>query len=174
MEAPELRELILEVYTARKDTKEYLEFYLNPDSEKLAEKYRTKIVREFVSRTGVLKRHPRRSVCKRAIADFKSFSPDPEVLAELMLTYISEADRWMRYNRRRVEQSFADSIVETVCSMIDVVACEGLMSKYADDILQIKEAAAKWNTDRQTDIADRWDEAQQRSMASLLSGGIEA
>ena len=31
MEAPQLREMILEAYSARKEIKEYFEFFLNPD-----------------------------------------------------------------------------------------------------------------------------------------------
>ena len=35
MEAPQLREMILEAYSARKEIKEYFEFFLNPDIEHL-------------------------------------------------------------------------------------------------------------------------------------------
>ena len=39
MSASQLRHLILETYEARKEFKEYFEFFLNPDAGKLREKY---------------------------------------------------------------------------------------------------------------------------------------
>ncbi len=43
----QLIELILEMYDSRKEVKEYLAFFLNPDSKALFEKYQKQVAREM-------------------------------------------------------------------------------------------------------------------------------
>lgn len=47
MSAEQLRQIILDAYEARPETKEYFEFFLNPDVEKLQEKYRNELIKEL-------------------------------------------------------------------------------------------------------------------------------
>lgn len=47
MDADQLRELILDVYSARKEAKEYFEFFLDPDVDKLRDKLWTVIEKEL-------------------------------------------------------------------------------------------------------------------------------
>lgn len=47
MDREQLIELILDAYSARKETKEYLEFFLNPDVEKLLTKYKEAAIKEL-------------------------------------------------------------------------------------------------------------------------------
>jgi thiol-disulfide isomerase/thioredoxin len=85
-------EQVLDLYDANKSVKEFYKFYLNPESEKeLMEKYKKIIVNEFEP-TG--RRHfpqGRYSVAKKAIADFKTLRPSPDLVAELMLTLVENA-----------------------------------------------------------------------------------
>lgn len=71
----QLIELILDLYTARKEVKEYFNFFLNPDSEKLFEKYRKAIDKEF-NRTKWGRSKARISVIKKLLKEFESFQPD--------------------------------------------------------------------------------------------------
>ena len=41
----QLIEVMLELYEARKDAREYLEYYVNPDEKKMYEKYRAVIIK---------------------------------------------------------------------------------------------------------------------------------
>jgi hypothetical protein len=76
----QLIEQILDLYDKNKAVKEFYNFYLDPQSENvLAEKYITIIRKEFS------KDYPKFSVAKKAISDFKSLSPSPESLANVMM-----------------------------------------------------------------------------------------
>lgn len=71
----QLVELVLDLYDARKEVKEYFNFFLNPDSAKLFEKYRKMIDKEFSrSKWGYCK--ARISVIRKLLKEFESFSPD--------------------------------------------------------------------------------------------------
>ena len=47
LEKPQIIEMVMELYDARKEAKEYLEFYLNPDENKELEKFK-KIVLKVI------------------------------------------------------------------------------------------------------------------------------
>ncbi|MDE5643478.1 MAG: hypothetical protein K2I56_08295, partial [Muribaculaceae bacterium] len=48
MSREQLIDIILNVYSARKEAKEYFEFFLNPDSDALLEKYRELVKKEVI------------------------------------------------------------------------------------------------------------------------------
>lgn len=85
----QLVELILEAYSARKDVKEYFEYFLNPDEHKLLEKYQKEVAKELsrTRRGGYSK--ARISVLKRLIGDFESFQPSLTARVDLMLFILS-------------------------------------------------------------------------------------
>lgn len=86
----QLIEIILDLYSARKDAKNYFEFFLNPDSEKLKQRYQAIIAREFVRSERRMSR-ARISIIKKAIKEFESYSPDPDCITELYLYTIRQA-----------------------------------------------------------------------------------
>ena len=62
-------DVVLELYDARKEAKEYLDFYLNPNDDAKLEEYKKIIYNEFFPKRGEPK--CRFSVCRKAISDFK-------------------------------------------------------------------------------------------------------
>lgn len=44
----QITEMVLELYAARKEAKDYLDYFMNPDEEKMQEKYRAIITKEFL------------------------------------------------------------------------------------------------------------------------------
>ncbi|WP_291530228.1 DUF6155 family protein [Bacteroides sp. UBA939] len=96
-------EVVLELYDARKEAKEYLEFFLNPNEDGKLEGYKKVIRDEFFPKRGEPK--TRFSVCRKAISDFKKLKPHPACLADLMLYYIETGcemtnlygDMWEQY-----------------------------------------------------------------------------
>ena len=62
-------DVVLELYDARKEAKEYLEFYMNPNDDGKLEEYKKIIYNEFYPSRGEPK--CRFSVCRKAISDFK-------------------------------------------------------------------------------------------------------
>lgn len=79
-------DVVLELYEARKEAKEYLDFYMNPNDDIKFEEYKNIIYNEFYPKRGEPK--CRFSVCRKAISDFKKLKPHPSYIAELMLFYI--------------------------------------------------------------------------------------
>lgn len=120
-------DIVLELYSARKEAKEYLEFFLNPNEKSEVEKYKMIILDEFCPSKGEPK--CRFSVCRKAISDFKKLKPSPEVLADLMLYYIEEGvqvtiqygDMWEQYYTA-LENNFEKAVV--------FIAKNGLMEQY--------------------------------------------
>lgn len=91
MSRDEVEELLLDLYDARREAKEYLEFFLNPDIGKLMEKCRAAIVKE-VARSGRYRWRnrvsPKMSKVRKTVKDLASFNPGPEYPAELMTYFI--------------------------------------------------------------------------------------
>lgn len=91
-----LEQLVLDMYSARKEAKELLEYMVNPNDQAKYEEYKAIITKEFYPKRGEGKM--RYSVCKKAVKEFKSLDPDPMLLADLMLLipeYASQiADDW--------------------------------------------------------------------------------
>lgn len=81
---------ILDLYEKNKAVKEFYNHYLNPSNEKeLAKKYK-KIIRNEFNVENPMCSGEKFSVAKRAISDFKSLHPSPELLADVML-YLPES-----------------------------------------------------------------------------------
>lgn len=91
-----LEELVMDLYSARKEAKEYLEYVIKPNDSAKLEEYKAIITNEFFPKRGDAKL--RFSVCRKAVSEFKSLDPLPELLADLMLCipeYASQiADEW--------------------------------------------------------------------------------
>lgn len=79
----QLRSLILDLYSARKEAKEYLDFFANPDLDALTERYRTLIAKEF-SRGKYAKSTARISRIRTYLRDYASFGVPAEAVIELM------------------------------------------------------------------------------------------
>lgn len=93
MTKAEIIEMVLELYSARKEAKEYLEFYACPDEKGKLEEYKSIIREEFYPKR---RREPqtRFSVCRKAVADFKKLKPSADALAELMVSYMEWATQF--------------------------------------------------------------------------------
>ncbi len=97
-------EIMLELYDARKEAKDYLEFYLAPDSNAELEKCKKTIRQEFFPTRGFSEK-PSFAKCRKVISDFQKLKPEPTCIADLMLFYIEQGceytitfgDMWEQY-----------------------------------------------------------------------------
>lgn len=97
MTTDQLRAIILDAYDARTEFKDYFEFFLNPDVDRLLEKHRTKIVKE-VYRTKWGKSKARVSVLKKAVKEFIGYRPGPEAVLDMLfltLHLLGTAERYI-------------------------------------------------------------------------------
>lgn len=98
-------EQVLNLYDACKPAKEYFEYLLKPDEKGQFEKYKAIIINEFYPKGKYVDGKTRFSVAKKAIADFRSLNPSPELLGDLMVTLPEMAceytfdygDMWEQY-----------------------------------------------------------------------------
>lgn len=88
LDKEQLTEMILEAYSARKEIKDYFEFYLNPDPEALRKRYFDVMVKEFkrTKRGGYSK--ARISFIKKQLKEFASFRPGFDYELALMMDVV--------------------------------------------------------------------------------------
>lgn len=99
MDAQSISEMVCELYDARPEAKEYLEFWLKPDMKSELEKYKVKIHRLFFTSSGKLRKRPTITSIKKELKYFSTLCFDPEIMAELYI-YLCETDfQWLREKR---------------------------------------------------------------------------
>lgn len=88
MSDEQLRQIILDAYDARSETKEYFEFFLNPDVDKLLSKLDSKLQKEF-QRTKWGRSKARTTVIKRAVNDVISLNPGPSTAIKALMSALN-------------------------------------------------------------------------------------
>lgn len=112
MTKEQLEQLVLEAYSARKEIRSYLEYFLAPDPDKLYEKAVAEIVKE--AQRGKRGRSKARiSVIRKTIADFASYQPGEEYVLRLRLAAIRE----LLVVSRRTRMS--DTLIRGFVKLID-------------------------------------------------------
>lgn len=132
----QLIDVMLELYDARKDAREYLEYYANPDEKKMHEKYKGIITKEFFPQKGRAK--GRTSVCKKAIKEFTTLHPSPRLIADLRLWLIEAICRHATATRSWVKESHEGTALTMFTDTLDYLFTTGLLDEYRrriDDLL---------------------------------------
>ena len=109
MDKSEIIKMVLELYSARKEAKEYLDFYAEPNEGQKLEEYKHIIREEFYPSRN---REPktRFSVCRKALSDFKKLKPSEDSVAELMVFYMENACQFTYDYGDSVGSQFYDSV----------------------------------------------------------------
>ena len=82
-------ELILDLYSARAEAKAYLEFFINPDIDKLIEKSTSEIAKEVFKRGSRGYNKPRISRIRNVIKNVATLNPGAEYVLALMFNTLS-------------------------------------------------------------------------------------
>lgn len=136
----EIIDVIIELYDARKEAKEYLDFFVNPNDDVKLEEYKQIIYNEFFPKRGEPKF--RFSICRKAISDFKKLKPHPSCIAELMVFYVElgvnfsaeYGDMWEDYYIT-IENNFGKAL--------EFLYKNGLLTDYLPRIKKMLEASEK-------------------------------
>lgn len=83
MSAEQISEMVLDLYAARSEAREYLDFFVSPDIEKKLDKSRSSIKKEM-SRNSKGRNKSRSTRIRRFIKDISSLNPGTEPVAEIM------------------------------------------------------------------------------------------
>ena len=117
MTADQIGELLLELYDARPEAKEYLDFFIRPDIDSKLEKARANIKKEMW-RTSRGRNRARSTRVRRYIKDIASLNPGEEHVLEIM-TYAVEqacavgADQWIKETTQKaLARLLSDTLTE--------------------------------------------------------------
>ena len=88
--AEQLREIILDLYNARKEAKEYLEFFINPDIEKLNDKT-TEALKKEIGRVKRRMVSPRWTRVNAILKNYDTLRPGPEHVIKIYWTAVKLA-----------------------------------------------------------------------------------
>lgn len=127
MDKNDIASLILELYDAKKEAKEYLEYYLNPNEKEKFEKYK-QIIEEEYSLTS-LKCNARLSVAKKAISDFSKFKPSVELQADLML-FLVESGCEFTYVYGDMDEGFYIGMFNNFERVLKFMSKNNLLEKF--------------------------------------------
>lgn len=134
-------QVVLDAYAARKEVREYFDFFLDPDIDRLTERTLARIDREL-SRAKHGRSTARITVIRRAIRDFASYDPGPVYVRDLMvrtLRAIAARERFVYFKeafekgtRRLIDDilAYADShaLVDTTLAMLSELAADSALS----------------------------------------------
>ena len=122
--------LISELYKKDKSTKEFLDFYAKPNERELFNKYRDIVFEAFYpSRGHELKLRNG----KKAISDFKKFSPSSDLVAELMLFYVATGVDFTN-DFGDIDEGFYSSLETTFVAAMKLMENENLLEKFAGQV----------------------------------------
>lgn len=122
--------LISELYKKDKSTKEFLDFYVKPNERELFEKYRDIVFEAFYPTRG---HELKLKNGKKAISDFKKFSPSPELVAELMLFYVATGVDFTN-GFGDIDEGFYSSLGSTFVAALILMEKENLLEKFAEQV----------------------------------------
>ena len=125
----QLVETILEMYDNMKPVKEYLEYFLNPNEVEMLKKYKTVIQKEFALEWKYAEPKLRFSVAKKAIAEFRSFKPAPQLMADLMLT-LPELACEFTFNNGDMTEQFYNSAYINYKAALDFIYKNNLLDDF--------------------------------------------
>jgi len=77
-------QIVTDAYAARKEVREYFDFFLDPDVEKLKEKTMARIDRE-IARSKHGRSTARITIVRRTIKEFASYDPGAEYVRDMMI-----------------------------------------------------------------------------------------
>jgi hypothetical protein len=122
--------LISDLYKKNMSTKELLDFYVKPNERELFNKYRDIVFEAFYPTRGdelKLKNG------KKAIADFKKFSPSSELVAELMLFYVATGVDFTN-DFGDIDEGFYSSLDTTFVAVMKLMKKENLLENFAEQV----------------------------------------
>lgn len=102
LDKEEIITMVTELYDARKEAKEYLEYWIDPDAEKELERVMKLADRQFFTPQGVSRRSVSLPTVNKLIKDFMSICFEPERVANLLIFITERMADWLEVRYRRV------------------------------------------------------------------------
>lgn len=144
----QITDLILELYDARKEAKEYLEFFLEPNCDAELNKCKKAIEKEFFPTRGFSEK-PSLAKCRKVISDFQKLKPPTTYVADLMLFYIEQGCEYSITFGDMWEQYY-ETLVRNFDKAMNFIFINGLLIDYYERIEKLLDRAAilGWGVDK--------------------------
>jgi hypothetical protein len=134
-----LESIILDLYSKSKENKDYLEYFQNPDEEKLLDKYKTKVSDYIFPKRGY---RAKIAKAKAVLREFSKWYPNPEMEAELQLIYIL---RGIAFGKEvYMTSALDDSLHKMTISFFEFIKKHQLLIQFNDRIENNAYLSKRW------------------------------
>ncbi|MDE6247042.1 MAG: hypothetical protein K2M41_04270 [Muribaculaceae bacterium] len=141
LEKEELINTIIELYDARKDAKDYLEYWLAPDPQGELEKCVKLVNRQFYTPQGLSRRSPQSSAISKILKDFSTICFEPEKVAELMMQICTISLNWINEKYRGV--SHRTSLQKRLTELEQYIELHQLEDLYGLKLSRLRESVTE-------------------------------
>lgn len=129
-------QVVMDLYDARKEAKEYLEFFLNPDPKEALEKGKKNLYRNYFTPQGRTRARISVKAGTDMVSDFIKLGTDPEPVAELLLYHV-EVMMTRLVLRHLVRETAWNTVVTQFRKALDYIYSYNLESLYERRIERI-------------------------------------
>lgn len=131
----ELEEQVLDLYQRFKPVKVFYDFVFNPKEEKLLQKAKLKISKEYFPNTK-RKAKTRRSIAQKEVKHFKQLEVDPYITADLMLFNIEIAQTYSE-GKQNTKEAFCKSMFKSFEEAVKYISEKGVTPEFRSRIIKI-------------------------------------
>ena len=117
---------ISELYKKYKPVKEYFDFYVNPDENKILDQYKEKVTEGFFPKKGY---QLKLSISRKAINDFRKLGTSDESVVDLLLHFVENGVEFTKVYGD-VTDSFYVSIENTYSGALEIIEKNGLKENF--------------------------------------------
>lgn len=140
LDAESLREMIMEMYAARREAREYLEFWANPDLEHEIDSAKSRIFKVYFTAVDKPRRKSTVTEVKTIKKNFETLCPDPERMCDLLL-YIPETMlSWLKARRGLGMVSNRPRIEKALDEAASYIESSGMESQFGLRLDRLRES----------------------------------
>ena len=136
--------VVLDLYTARKEAKDYLDFFVNPDISGRMEKARIKIAKELTRGRPGGQSRARISHIRKSIKEIESLQPGVEYIADLMVYSIEVA--YAATLSQRLTQTLANGLRKLVSDTVIFLDRTDQLSVMLPRLQKADESLSRWSS----------------------------
>ena len=142
--------LLMDLYACRKDAKDFLEFWANPDEDKELERVKERIHKLFFLPHDKPRRKPDITEIKTLVKNFRTLGPAPERIADLLIYLPEQMLEWLQ-RRNGTGMTAArprfDSMLEDSRTFIESAGLEQVFGVRHDRIAELINAYYRTSCD---------------------------
>ena len=132
--------LLMDLYACRKDAKDFLEFWADPDEDKELERVKERIHKLFFLPQDKPRRKPDMTEIKTLVKNFRTLGPDPEKIADLLIYLPEQMLEWLQRRNgtgMTAARSRFDSMLEDSRTFIESAGLEHVFGVRHDRIAEL-------------------------------------